>query len=79
MWAAVTHSELRIFSANIVKDLSWFSVTATRQTTDAMALKYLPSTIILSKFYQSEGFSNQNKIDRICKLKVIYKSVSKYP
>ena len=31
----------------------------TRQTTDAMAIKFFPDTIILSEVYHLEGLSNQ--------------------
>ena len=37
----------------------------TRQTTNPMALKYFPHTIILSEVYQMEGFSNQIKIEKM--------------
>ena len=36
----------------------------TRQTTNPMALKFSPHTIILSEVYQMEEFSNGIKIER---------------
>ena len=49
----------------IIKAHSQFLVLPIRQTTNPMAWKCLPDTIILSEVYQMEEFSNQIKNERM--------------
>ena len=50
---------------NIAKKRSKSLVIRTGKTTDHMAFKFFPNTILLLKVEQSEGILNRIKIDRM--------------
>lgn len=52
-------------NSNIAKKTLYFLVIPTGQTTDHMTFKFFPGTTLLLKVDLFEGFSNQNKTNKM--------------